>query len=65
MLGTYDLQLSHNTRTDTTAYEQKNSMTQIHWGSSIEHIKDANLLGSTLKLYRAIDEENKFILVFE
>ncbi len=49
--GTFHLALTHNTRTDTRAYEQRNSMTQIHWGDAKSLIARENLIGKNARLF--------------
>ena len=60
--GPHTLQLSHNTRTDTTAYTQRNSMTQLHWGEARQIIAHEDLLDRTLFLYRDDAQDDLFIL---
>lgn len=63
--GVHALQLSHNSRTDTRAYEQHNSMTQIHWGTEVKSlIAHEDLLGCILYLY-APQDDNTYTLVFD
>lgn len=63
--GVHPLQLSHNSRTDTRAYAQHNSMTQIHWGAEVKPlIAHEDLLGCILYLY-APQEDNIYTLVFD
>jgi HKD family nuclease len=50
--GRFNLKLSHNTKTDTKSYKDKNSMTQIYWGNASSHIRRDDLLKHTLYLYR-------------
>jgi len=50
--GIFNLKLTHNSRTNTRAYEQKNAMTQIHWGDAKKTIAQKDLLGRELHLYR-------------
>lgn len=61
--GVFSLRLSHNTRTDTVAYEQRNSMTSLHWGTVVRpYIAREYLLNRTLFLYRDDEEQDSFIL---
>ena len=60
--GVFTLRLSHNTRTDTKAYEQSNSMTQLHWGEARPIIARADLLGRTMNLYRDDADDGLFVL---
>jgi HKD family nuclease len=50
--GVFELRLSHNTNTSSKTYEQKNSMTQVHWGEATPLVAIADLLGRTMYLYR-------------
>jgi HKD family nuclease len=50
--GIYNLKITHNTNKDSESYNQKNSMTQIHWGDAKEIIAHEELLGEKLELYR-------------
>jgi hypothetical protein len=50
--GTFELALSHNTRTDSAAYIQKNSMTQVHWHNARPLVAHENLLDRTMYLYK-------------
>ncbi len=60
--GVRTLQLSHNTRTDTTAYEQRNSMTSLHWGDARPLVAHEDLLGRVMKLFRETDDPTRFTL---
>ena len=56
-VGTYELKLTHNTRTNTATYRQRNAMTQLHWGEMINIIRDRGLLGKFITLYHQGDDE--------
>ena len=61
--GMFSLRLSHNTRTDTAAYEQGNSMTSLHWGANVRpYVAREDLLNRTLFLYLDDEERDYFIL---
>ena len=60
--GVYTLGLSHNTRTDTKSYEQRNGMTNIHWAEAKPIIALEDLLDRTMFIYRDSTEENLFII---
>jgi len=60
--GVYMLRLSHNTLTNTKSYEQRNSMTQIHWGDARLIIALEDLLERTMFIYRDDTEENLFVI---
>lgn len=58
----FTLRLSHNTRTDTAAYEQSNSMTQLHWGEARPLVASEDLLDRTMYLYRDETDLDLFVL---
>ena len=58
--GVQSIQLSHNTRTDTRSYEQRNSMTNLHWGDAMEIVAKEDLLDRTMRLFRETDDPTRF-----
>jgi HKD family nuclease len=50
--GTFKLSLTHNTKTDTRSYKQKNSMTSISWGEAKKVIAKDILIGKSATLYK-------------
>jgi hypothetical protein len=60
--GVFTLRLSHNTRTDTAAYEQNNSMTQLHWGEARPLVAREDLLDRIMYLYRDETDPDLFVL---
>lgn len=60
--GVRTLQLSHNTLTNTKAYEQRNSMTSLHWGDARPLVAHEDLLDRVLKLFRETDDPTRFTL---
>jgi len=56
--GIFSLKMTHNSRTDTRAYEQRNAMTGIHWGNAKSVIAQKDLLGRELRLYRKVDSSS-------
>ena len=60
--GILNLRLSHNSRTDTPSYQQRNSMTQLHWGDARDIIASEALLGRVLYLYRDEGARGLFVL---
>lgn len=60
--GEYRLRLTHNSDTSSRAYEQSNSMTQIHWEGVTHIIRDRALLGKTMKLYRDNNDPEHFTI---
>ncbi len=63
--GIFELKLTHNSKTDTTTYKQKNSMTSISWGEAKEFIAKKDLIGKTVKLYQQSGTDDQFVLVFD
>lgn len=59
--GTRNLEIKHDTRTDTKTYLQKQPMTHLIWGDAKELIANRNLLGKELRLYKVL-ENNKFVI---
>jgi hypothetical protein len=60
--GVFTLRLSHNSLTDTPAYEQRNSMTQLHWGQARPLIAREDLLDRIMSLYRDETTPDMFVL---
>lgn len=60
--GVFALRLSHNSLTDTPAYEQRNSMTQLHWGQARPLIAREDLLDRIMSLYRDETAPDMFVL---
>ena len=60
--GVFTLRLTHNSRTNTAAYRQRNSMTQVHWGEARRVIAHDDLLGRTMYLYRDAADPELFVL---
>jgi HKD family nuclease len=58
--GNHTLRLSHNTRMDTAAYEQHNSMTSLHWGEARPLVAHEDLLGRTMRIWRSTLDPTKF-----
>jgi HKD family nuclease len=50
--GVFNLRLSNNTDQNSISYQQKNFMTQLHWGDTKKYIAKTDLLGRILYLYR-------------
>lgn len=60
--GVFTLRLSHNSLTNTPAYEQRNSMTQLHWGQVRPLIAHEDLLDRIMSLYRDETAPDMFVL---
>lgn len=63
--GTYTMKLSHDTKTDTSHYKKKNSMTSLSWGETKDIIRRDELLGKSAKLFRENIDKVDFILLIE
>ena len=50
--GVYELEVTHDPRTNTRSYEQRNVMTKIKWGEARALIAKRDLLDRTLRLYK-------------
>ena len=57
-----EMRLSHNSRTDSKAYKQRNSMTQLHWDNALKLVATKELLGATATLYRNTLQADQFVL---
>ena len=60
-MGSFKLRLTHNTRTDTHSYKQKNSMTSISWGEAKKVIAKNRLIGKSVAL-RKTKKKDEFTL---
>jgi len=60
--GQFNLRLSHNTKTDTKTYMERNSTTQIHWGVAREIVAQQDLLGRIMSLYRKDGNPPEFLI---
>jgi HKD family nuclease len=60
--GKFKLKLSHNTRTNTATYKQKNAMTQVHWADAHNVIAKRDLLGRTMSLHRKEGPPPEFLI---
>ncbi|HCW07992.1 MAG TPA: hypothetical protein DGG95_11585 [Cytophagales bacterium] len=63
--GDYELTLTHNTKTDTRSYKQKNSMTQISWGKAKKVIAKDALIGKSASLFKNAGKRDEFTLTIE
>ncbi len=63
--GTFALTLTHNPKTDTRSYEQKNSMTSISWGDAKSIIAREELIGRNAKLYGNSANNGEYTLVID
>ncbi len=60
--GIFNLEVTHDPRTNTPSYAQRNVMTKIKWGDARSLIAKRDLLDRTLKLYKK-DGANFVIII--
>lgn len=60
--GVFEMSLTHDSRTDSPAYRQRNSLTQLHWGEVKPLVALEDLLGRTMFLYRDNNQSGLFVL---
>ncbi len=60
--GKFTLRLSNNSDTTTRTYEQKNAMTQVHWGKALSLVAKRDLLGRIISLYRKESNPPEFLI---
>ena len=63
--GIHTLKVSHNTNTESEAYKQRNSMTQIHWGEVKSLISHDDLLEGVMSLYAPESDSSVYTLKFD
>jgi HKD family nuclease len=61
--GNFTLEVTHDPRTDTESYLQRNVMTKIKWGKARPLIAKEDLLNRTLKLYKK--DGHNFVIVID
>ncbi|KQU58729.1 hypothetical protein ASG66_17060 [Bacillus sp. Leaf406] len=60
--GSYLLEMKHDTRTNTTTYQQRQPMTHLLWGESRHLVSNPNLLGKTLRLMKVKGSNSEFLI---
>ena len=60
--GSYTLTLKYDERTDTTSYKQSQPNVSLSWGEAGSIIKNPNLLGKTMFLYRVEDKVGEYLI---
>lgn len=60
--GIFTLEIRHNSDETSKSFKQKNGMTGLRWGSAKPIIAQDDLLGRTLRLFRAPDEKDLFLI---
>jgi len=63
--GIFPITITHNPKTDTASYKQKNSMTQLSWGETKKLIAQDELIGKTATLYKDVTVADAFTLIIE
>ena len=63
--GVFPITITHNSKTDTASYRQKNSMTQLSWGKTKGLIAQDDLIGKTATLYKDLTVNDAFTLIIE
>lgn len=62
--GEYILRLKHDIRTNTASYRQSNAMTHLMWKEAKDIIRNSNLLGKKMKLYKDKDS-SRFVIIID
>lgn len=60
--GEFDLNVRHDTKTDTPSYEQRNAMTRLSWGEAKAIVGRPELVGRTLTLSKAAGHADRFLI---
>lgn len=60
--GSYDLTLKYDSRTNTRAYMQRQPNVHLSWGDAKDIIKNRNLLGQIMHLYKVDGKTNEFVI---
>ncbi len=63
--GIFPITITHNSKTDTASYKQKNSMTHLSWGETKNLIAQEELIGKTATLYKDLTVKDAFTLIIE
>lgn len=63
LYGTYSLEVTHDPRTDTKSYGQKNATTKMKWGAARPIVAKKDLLNRNLTLYRK--DSDDFMIVID
>jgi HKD family nuclease len=63
--GIFPITITHNSRTNTASYKQKNSMTQLSWGETKNLIAQDELIGKSATLYKDVTVADAFTLIIE
>ena len=60
--GAYELTLKYDSRTNTRAYLQRQPNVHLSWGDAKDIIKNRNLLGQIMHLYKVDGKMNEFVI---
>lgn len=60
--GEFTLKVTHDTKTDTKSFKQKNAMTRLSWGPAHGFVGKRELIGRGLNLSRMIGDHERFII---
>lgn len=60
--GSYDLTLKYDSRTNTTAYKQRQPNVHLSWGDAKDIIKNRNLLNQFMYLYSVDGKTDEFVI---
>ena len=60
--GPYTLTLKYDERTDTKSYQQKQPNVSLSWGEARDIIKNRNLLGKIMTLYKVDGTTDEFLI---
>lgn len=63
--GDFSLIVTHNPKIDTKTYRQGNSPTGISWGNAKNLIRNRELLGKTLTLFKDTTSNDKYTILIE
>jgi hypothetical protein len=60
--GEFDLRIGHTMGTKSVSYKRGNAMTRLSWGPAKTAIRNPDLAGRTLSLYRDLADPARFML---
>ena len=63
--GIYMLEIRHNSDENSKTFREKNAMTSLRWGPAKTIIARNDLLGRELRLFRAPEEDDLFLIEIE
>ena len=60
--GTYSLTMKYDSRTNTASYLQKQPNVHLSWGDAKGIIRNKNLLGQIMYLYKVDGKQDEFVI---